>query len=95
MARTTALDYADFNIRVNAVCPGTIETPLYHREINTWAETSGIDACDIHKDMAALQPLKRIGKPSEVANLVAFLASDEASFITGSLHSIDGGYTAQ
>ncbi|OQR82161.1 oxidoreductase [Thraustotheca clavata] len=95
MVRTTALDYAAFNIRANGVCPGTIETPLYHREINLWSQASGTPLKEIEAGMAGLQPLNRIGQPSEVANLVAFLASDEASFITGSLHSVDGGYVAQ
>ncbi|OQR83014.1 oxidoreductase [Achlya hypogyna] len=95
MVKTTALDYAPYNIRANGVCPGTIETPLYHREMNVWAEASGTPLDEIHATMAGLQPLNRIGQPAEVANLVAFLASDEASFITGSLHSVDGGYVAQ
>lgn len=95
MAKTTALDYAQYGIRANAVCPGTIETPLYHQAINRYCERSGADKEAVHAEEAALQPIGRIGQPEEVAALVAFLASDEARFITGSLQVIDGGYTAQ
>ncbi len=95
MAKTTALDYAEFNIRANAVCPGTIETPLYHQAINNYCEKSGADKTEIHQEEASLQPLNRLGQPEEVAELVLFLASDKAKFITGSLQVIDGGYTAQ
>lgn len=95
MAKTTALDYASFNIRANAVCPGTIETPLYHQAINNYCQRSGADSQQVHAEEAALQPLGRLGQPEEVAELVYFLASDKAKFITGSLQVIDGGYTAQ
>jgi NAD(P)-dependent dehydrogenase (short-subunit alcohol dehydrogenase family) len=95
MAKTTALDYAQFNIRANAVCPGTIETPLYHQAINNYCEKSGANKADVHAEEAALQPLGRLGQAEEVAELVYFLASDKAKFITGSLQVIDGGYTAQ
>jgi NAD(P)-dependent dehydrogenase (short-subunit alcohol dehydrogenase family) len=95
MAKTTALDYASFNIRANAVCPGTIETPLYHHAIDKYCEKSGADKAKIHAEEAALQPLGRLGQADEVAELVFFLASDKAKFITGSLQVIDGGYTAQ
>ncbi|MGJ8693691.1 MAG: SDR family NAD(P)-dependent oxidoreductase [Thalassotalea sp.] len=95
MAKTTALDYAEFNIRANAVCPGTIETPLYHQAINNYCERSGADKTQVHQEEASLQPLGRLGQPEEVAELVLFLASDKAKFITGSLQVIDGGYTAQ
>jgi NAD(P)-dependent dehydrogenase (short-subunit alcohol dehydrogenase family) len=95
MAKTTALDYASFNIRANAVCPGTIETPLYHQAIDSYCERSGADKAAVHAEEAALQPLGRLGQPEEVAELVYFLASDKAKFITGSLQVIDGGYTAQ
>lgn len=95
MAKTTALDYAQFNIRANAVCPGTIETPLYHKAIDNYCSRSGADKQQIHQEEAALQPLNRLGQPEEVAELVNFLCSDNASFITGSLQVIDGGYTAQ
>lgn len=95
IAKTTALDYASFNIRVNAVCPGTIETPLYHQAIHHYCEKSGANPDEVHQEEAAMQPLNRLGQPEEVAALVAFLASDDAKFITGSLQVIDGGYTAQ
>jgi len=95
MAKTTALDYARFNIRANAVCPGTIETPLFHNAIDAYCKKSGANKADIVAEEASLQPLNRLGQADEVAALVSFLASDDASFITGSLQSIDGGYTAQ
>ncbi|MFT6269016.1 MAG: NAD(P)-dependent dehydrogenase (short-subunit alcohol dehydrogenase family) [Alphaproteobacteria bacterium] len=93
MAKTTALDYASYNIRANTLCPGTIETPLYHKAINAYCEQSGVDPALVHAQEAALQPLGRIGQPDDVAAMALFLASDEAAFITGSLQAIDGGYT--
>jgi 2-keto-3-deoxy-L-fuconate dehydrogenase len=95
MAKTTALDYAKYNIRVNAVCPGTIETPLFHQAIAKYVAQSGRDIDEVHQEEAAQQPLGRLGQPQEVADLCYFLASDKAKFITGSLQLIDGGYTAQ
>jgi NAD(P)-dependent dehydrogenase (short-subunit alcohol dehydrogenase family) len=95
IAKTTALDYAAFNIRANALCPGTIETPLYHHAIDNYCEKSGSDKATVHLEEERLQPLQRLGQPEEVAELALFLASDKAKFITGSLQVIDGGYTAQ
>jgi 2-keto-3-deoxy-L-fuconate dehydrogenase len=93
MAKTTALDYAVYNIRANTLCPGTIETPLYHNAIDAYCRKTGADPEKIHAQEAALQPLGRIGQPNDVAAMALFLASDDASFITGSLQAIDGGYT--
>ncbi|TMN66024.1 oxidoreductase [Pseudoalteromonas sp. S1727] len=95
IAKTTALDYAQYNIRANAVCPGTIETPLFHNAIDAYCARSGADKASIVAEEGALQPLGRLGQADEVAALVNFLASDDASFITGSLQTIDGGYTTQ
>ncbi|KZN58294.1 oxidoreductase [Pseudoalteromonas luteoviolacea CPMOR-1] len=95
MAKTTALDYAQYNIRANAVCPGTIETPLFHNAIDRYCAQSGADKTAVVAEEAALQPLGRLGQPNEIAALVAFLLSDDAAFITGSLQTIDGGYTAR
>jgi NAD(P)-dependent dehydrogenase (short-subunit alcohol dehydrogenase family) len=95
MAKTTALDYAKYQIRANAVCPGTIETPLYHQAINNYVAKSGADINQVHAEEAALQPIGRLGQATEVAAFTYFLACDDAKFITGSLQVIDGGYTAQ
>jgi NAD(P)-dependent dehydrogenase (short-subunit alcohol dehydrogenase family) len=95
MAKTTALDYAEYGIRANAICPGTIETPLYHKAIDNYVARSGADLDQVHAEEAALQPLGRLGQAQEVAELAYFLGCDKASFITGSLQVIDGGYTCQ
>lgn len=95
ITKTTALDYAADNIRVNAVCAGTTDTPLYRNAIQAYCERSGREFDDVHAEEGALQPLGRIATAEEIANLVIFLASDKASFITGSLHAIDGGYTTR
>lgn len=93
MAKTTALDYAAYNIRANTLCPGTIETPLYHNAIDAYCKKTGANPDQIHAEEAALQPLGRIGQPHDVAAMALFLAGDGAAFITGSLQAIDGGYT--
>ena len=84
LTKTAALEYATQGIRVTSVGPGFIATPL-------------LDILDAptKEAIAALHPMKRLGRSEEVAALVCFLASDEASFITGSYHVVDGGYTAQ
>lgn len=93
--KSTALEYGHLNIRINAVCPATIRTSLSEHAIQTWADIDfDGDAEKAWQIEAAKYPLKRYGTAQEVANLVYFLASDEASFITGSLYLIDGGLTA-
>jgi len=91
MTKCLALDYAQKNIRVNCVCPGEIETPMFHQE----ARSRGKPIAEYRKELCEYHPIGRLGVPREVANAVLFLASDDASFITGAAFSVDGGYTCQ
>jgi len=85
MTRDLAVSGAADNIRVNALCPGFIETPL----------TTGLrEDPEMNKKLVALHPLGRLGNADEVANCALFLASDEASFVTGTSLAVDGGYLA-
>lgn len=79
--RSIGLEYAEHNIRVNALCPGFIDTPIIPEESK-----------DILKQMT---PMKRLGQSEEMAKAVLFLASDDSSFMTGTSLVVDGGYTAQ
>lgn len=91
MTKCMALDYATKNIRVNCVCPGEIDTPMFRQE----AKTRGLPVEEYRKQLSEYHPIGRLGFPEEVANAVAFLASDEAAFIIGTAFSVDGGYTCQ
>jgi len=86
LTRTMAVDYGADGIRVNAICPGTIRTEAW----DTVVEQNP----DILKKLSALYPLKRVGTPEEIARSILFLASDDASFVTGTTLVADGGATA-
>jgi NAD(P)-dependent dehydrogenase (short-subunit alcohol dehydrogenase family) len=90
MTRQMAVEYAADHIRVNAVCPGTVDTPLVRKA----AADSG-DAAAFMKRLGDGHPIGRIAEPVEIAHFFRFLASDDARFITGAVLMIDGGYTAQ
>jgi NAD(P)-dependent dehydrogenase (short-subunit alcohol dehydrogenase family) len=85
-----ALDYAADNLRVNCVCPGIVHTPMLERRFALHADREGA-----YRATAERPPVKYLGRPEDVAAAVAYLASDEARFVTGSALTIDGGVGAQ
>lgn len=87
LTKTIALDYAKENIRCNAVCPGVINTPMIER-------FTGGDPAAL-KAFTDTEPVGRLGEPSEIADAVVYLCSDQASFVTGIAMPVDGAYVAQ
>jgi NAD(P)-dependent dehydrogenase (short-subunit alcohol dehydrogenase family) len=85
LTKAAAVEHAGEKIRVNAVGPAFIKTPLIDENLDA----------DTQEMLVGMHPVGRLGQAQEVANLVAFLASDDASFVTGSYHLVDGGYTSQ
>jgi NAD(P)-dependent dehydrogenase (short-subunit alcohol dehydrogenase family) len=90
MTRQLAVEYPK-TLRVNAVCPGTVQTPFVEGYLEKFHKHNKEET---RAELRARQPIGRLGKPEEVASLVRYLASDEAAFVSGSLVTIDGGWTA-
>jgi NAD(P)-dependent dehydrogenase (short-subunit alcohol dehydrogenase family) len=88
--RCVAMDVAPFNIRVNTLCPGVTHTPALERVM----KDMNYSLEDANQEWGALALLKRLGQPREIAHGILFLASDDASFVTGTHLLVDGGYTA-
>jgi 2-dehydro-3-deoxy-L-fuconate 4-dehydrogenase len=91
LTKQVAADFIRQGIRVNAICPGTIESPSLHERIEELSKATGKPVRAVEEDFVGRQPMGRLGKPEEVAALAVFLASEESSFITGHAHPVDGG----
>lgn len=87
MSRTAAVEFASSGVRVNVICPGLVDTPM----MNRFRDAAPPGALD---QVVAATPLARLGQPVEMAQCAVFLASDESSYVTGSVFTADGGYTA-
>lgn len=87
LTKTAALEYAKSNIRVNAICPGVIQTPMIDRFIHGEAQ--------IKKQLVEGEPVGRVGKPEEIAEAALWLCSKQSSFVTGHPLVVDGGWVAQ
>jgi NAD(P)-dependent dehydrogenase (short-subunit alcohol dehydrogenase family) len=95
--KATALEFADAGlpIRVNSVHPGVIDTPLIRRGFELQAAATGLSVEDCRNGIHGITPMRRLGRPEEIGRVVAFLASDDASFMTGSELVADGGWSAR
>jgi 2-keto-3-deoxy-L-fuconate dehydrogenase len=91
LTKAVAADFIRQGIRCNAICPGTIQSPSLDERVDALAATSGQSRDKTYEDFVARQPIGRLGTAEEVAALALFLASDEASYITGQPHLVDGG----
>lgn len=90
LTRSLALDHVEHGIRVNAVAPGEVNTPMLASQ-----RAAPPTAADLQKLADATIPMKRLAEPEEIARVVAFLASDDASYVTGEIVHVDAGYTAR
>src|SRR5271155_5201034 len=93
LTKAVAADFIRSGIRCNAICPGTIDSPSLAARISTLAVQQGRSVEDVRKEFEARQAMGRIGTPEEIAALAVYLASDESSFATGSIHIVDGGFS--
>jgi NAD(P)-dependent dehydrogenase (short-subunit alcohol dehydrogenase family) len=94
LTRSMAVDYGPLGIRVNTLCPGWVLTPMSQEEMAHYAEAKGISIDEAIAHATRYLPLKRMAQPEEIARCVQFLASDDASFVTGATLVADGGSSA-
>ncbi|GFS22330.1 oxidoreductase, short-chain dehydrogenase/reductase family protein [Elysia marginata] len=95
LTKSTAIDYAPFNIHINCICPGSCDTPLLRKATHEFREHLRISTESAVEILEQAQPIKRLSTPEEIARVACFLLSPENSFMTGSLVPVDGGYTCQ
>lgn len=93
LTKAVAADFIRRGIRANVICPGTVDLPSLDGRIAALASQTGRSEAEVRRDFEARQPLGRLGTPMEIAMLAVYLASDEASFTTGSVFMADGGFS--
>ena len=91
LTKAVAIDFIGKGIRCNAICPGTIESPSLEDRVAALSKQTGKSEQAVWDDFIARQPMRRLGRPAEVAALAVFLASDESRYVTGQPHLVDGG----
>ncbi len=92
LTKAVAADFIRKGVRSNAICPGTIQSPSLDERISTLAKNTGQSIDAVRQAFVDRQPMGRLGTAEEVANLAVYLASDEASYTTGQVHLVDGGF---
>lgn len=92
LTKAVAADFIKQGIRANAICPGTIQSPSLDQRIEALAQSSGVSVAQARQAFIDRQPMGRLGSAEEVAALALYLASDEASYTTGQIHLVDGGF---
>lgn len=93
LTRSVAADYVTRGIRCNAICPGTVESPSLRQRIAAQAEAEGRSEAEVYQAFVSRQPIGRIGKTEEIAQLALYLAADASSYTTGTVQIIDGGWS--
>ncbi|MFS7361909.1 SDR family oxidoreductase [Rahnella inusitata] len=93
LTRSVAADYVTRGIRCNAICPGTVESPSLRQRIAAQAEAEGRSEAEVYQAFVSRQPIGRIGKTEEIAQLALYLASDASAYTTGTVQIIDGGWS--
>jgi len=93
LTKAIAADFITKGIRCNAICPGTVASPSLESRISMQAELEGKSVDEVREAFIRRQPMGRLGRPEEIAALAVYLASDESSYTTGTVHLIDGGFS--
>ena len=92
LTKAVAADFIKQGIRVNAICPGTIESPSLDQRIDTQAKALNKSEAEIRQAFVDRQPMGRLGKPEEIAAMAVYLAGDESAYTTGQAYLVDGGF---
>jgi len=95
MTRAMAVELAPYNIRVNSVSPGAVDTPMLRSDMNKQSNARGVSVDEVRREFASESAVRRISSPEEIAPVIAFLCSDQSSYMTGADVLVDGGWIAK